>query len=92
MNTTVAFGSSYHGSSERTTLFVVQPAIHEAPEPKVAVIRLPFPEPHREVACARVHVPKSATWEWLELGLVVVLSLSVLVSVLLFLAAAAGNV
>jgi hypothetical protein len=35
-------------------------------------------------------VPKSATWEWLELGLVVVLSLSVLVSVLLFLAAA-GN-
>jgi CheY-like chemotaxis protein len=85
MNTTVAFGSGYHGSSERTTLFVVQPAIQEAREPEPAVIRLPSSAARLEGAYARVPVPKPKVWEWLELGFVAVLALSVLVSVLLFL-------
>ena len=91
MDTTVTFGSGYHGSEKRTTLFVVQPPIKEALEPEPVVIRLPLPTAHQEVADARVPVPKFIIWNWLELGFVAVLGLSVLVSVLLFLTAA-GNI
>jgi len=87
MNTTIAFGGGYSGSSERTTLFVVQPAIREAREPEPAVIRLPFVKDCLEESSARVPVPEPEIWDWLELGCVVVLTLSVLASVLLFLAA-----
>jgi hypothetical protein len=87
MNTTIAFGGSYPGSSERTTLFVVQPATTEAREPEPAVIRLPFLKDCLEETCARVPMPEPEIWDWLELGCVVVLTLSVLASVLLFLAA-----
>jgi hypothetical protein len=91
MNTTVAFGSGYHGSSDRKTLSVFQPETKTAREPEHVVIRLPSARRHPEVAEARVPVPKSAIWERLELGFVVVLALAVIVSVLLFFAAAGGD-
>jgi signal transduction histidine kinase/DNA-binding NarL/FixJ family response regulator len=90
MNTTVAFGSGHHGSSDRKTLLVFQPATKTTREPEHVVIRLPSARRHPEVAEARVPVPKSAIWERLELGFVVVLALAVIVSLLLFFTAA-GN-
>jgi hypothetical protein len=88
MNTTVAFGSGYHASSDQKTLLVFQPAVKMAREPEHVVICLPSARRHPEVAEARVLVPKSGLWERLELGFVVVLALAVIVSVLLFYAAA----
>lgn len=90
MNTTVAFGSGYQGSTDRKTLLVFQPPIETAREPEHVVIRFPSARRHPEVSEARVPVPKSAVWERLELGFVVLLALAVIVSVLLFFAVA-GN-
>jgi hypothetical protein len=87
MNTTVAFGSGYSSSSGRTIPFVVQPAVKKAQEPELVVTHLPPAKAGRAVTGVRIDVPKSAIWNRLELGAVVVLALSVFVSVLLFLAA-----
>jgi hypothetical protein len=90
MSTIVAFSSKYHGLSEQTELLVGHPAINETQERKLSLIVLPSRKAHPNVACARVQLAKSAMWEWLEIGLTVVLALSVLISTLLFLATA-GN-
>ncbi|HZC36499.1 MAG TPA: hypothetical protein VE242_12835 [Chthoniobacterales bacterium] len=92
MNTTVAFGNGYLGSSERTTRFVLQPALKKARTRELVVIPFPVPKMDPDVTGVRVHVPKFEVWAWLELGLVVVLAVSVLVSILLFLVATAGNI
>jgi len=90
MSTIVAFSSKYHDSSEQTEFFIGHPAINEGQERALGLIVLPSRKAHPNVACARVQLPESAIWEWLEIGLTVVLALSVLVSTLLFLGTA-GN-
>lgn len=90
MNTTAAFGSSYQGSSDRKILLLFEPAIRKAPEPESNVVRFPSTRIHPEVVETRV--PESAIWERLELAFVVILALAVVVSVILFFAAAAGSV
>ena len=92
MNTTAAFGSSYQGSSDRKILLLLPTPIRKAPEPEFSIVRLPWTRTHPEVAEARVPVPELAIWEHLELAFVVVLALAVIVSIILFFAAAAGNV
>ncbi len=90
MSTIVAFSGKYHDLSEQTELLVVRPATNETQERELSLIVLPSRKAHPNAACARVQLAKSAMWEWLEIGLTVVLALSVLVSTLLFLATA-GN-
>ena len=92
MNTTAAFGSGYQASSDRKILLFLPPPIRKAPEPEFSVVRFPSTRTHLEVAEARVPVPELVIWERLEFLLVVVLALAVIVSVILFFAAAAGNV
>jgi hypothetical protein len=91
MNTTVAFGNGYQGSSDRKILLLLPTPIRKAPEPEFSIVRLPSTRTHPEVAEVRVPVPEPAIWERLELVLVVVLALAVIISVILFFAAA-GNV
>ena len=92
MNTTAAFGSSYQGSSDRKILLHFQPAIRKTPEPEPNIVRFPSTRIHSGVKEARVPVPELAIWERLELLLVIVLALAVIVSVILFFAAATGAV
>ena len=92
MNTTAAFGSSYQGSSDRKILLLFEPAIRRAPGPESNVVRFPSTRTLPEVAEAKVPVPELAIWEHLELVPVLVLALAVIVSVILFFAAAAGCV
>jgi hypothetical protein len=89
MNTTAAFGSSYQGSSDRKILLHFQPAIRKTPEPESNIVRFPSAGIHPELAEARV--PEPAIWERLELALVAILALAVIVSVILFFAAAGGS-
>ena len=92
MNTTAAFGSSYQGSSDRKILLHFQPAIRKTPELESNIVRIPSAGIHSEVTESRVPVPELAIWERLELLLVIVLALAVIVSVILFFAAATGAV
>jgi hypothetical protein len=86
MSTIVAFSGRYDDSGEHTELFVVHPANKE----ELRLTGLPSQKAHLNVAGARVRSAESAMWEWLEIGLTVVLGIAVFASTFLFLATA-GN-
>jgi hypothetical protein len=69
---------------------VVRPAESEVPKSELNVIRATFSWARPTAPGAPIRTRGSAIWEWLELGLVVTLSLSGFVSIVLFLASA-GN-
>jgi hypothetical protein len=85
MSTILAFRSKYHDSSEHMELFVAYPALKEAQEGKIRRIGLPSRKAHPDAARIRIQRAESALWDWVEIGLTVVLTLSVIVSTLLFL-------
>jgi len=78
------------GSGIHPTELVTAGASESARKSEHVVTPFPLAKGYPEVTNIQVDVPKSAIGGWLELGIVVVLVLALIVSALLFLAAAAG--
>jgi hypothetical protein len=90
MTTTVTFEPGWYLSSKENMSNVVRPVESEVPKPELNIIRATFGRARPTAPCAPIRTRGSATWEWLELGLVVMLAFSGFVSIVLFLAGA-GN-
>jgi hypothetical protein len=91
MRTTVAFEAGWYLSSEQSMSTVAKQAGIEVPNPGLNIVRAHFPRARPSTTCSRIDAGEPAIWEWLELGFVVTLALSGVMSILLFMTGA-GNI
>ena len=90
MKTAVLVDSGFAGLSQQTIPLVLEPARKPTRIPKRVVVPFSVPQAELEAPDARVQVPKSSVWGWVELGFVMVLFASVFVLTFLSVAAT-GN-
>lgn len=90
MKTAVLFDSGFAGLSQQTSPLVLEPARKPTRIPKRVVVPFSVSQAELEAPDARIQVPKSGVFGWVELGFVMVLFASAFV--LIFLSVASpGN-